>query len=574
MKIPSQRENIESLFKIIRELVPERDIEKLLERVINVSTEILGSDRALLFLYDKKTDGLVFKYGVNVIEGLVEAAHEFSSSVIERAMKGEVIMTSDAQKDEKLMSRKSIREHDIKTILCAPIKSHERLIGVIYTDTRGMPTMLDDERKTYFLSFVDLIADVIGKEQDSHEKEEELSYLKRRLADEILFPEIIGRSSSVDMVKKQIMRIASVDYPVCVLITGESGSGKELIARAIHQAGARSGKPFVVVNCAAIPANLMESELFGHEKGAFTGAHTRKQGFFEVADGGVIFLDEIGELSVELQPKLLRILQFGTFTRVGGRTELSTNVQVVCATSRDLYQDMEGGRFKKALFHRLAVEIVHVPPMRERREDILLLANHFMKDFSEKMDKPLTGIDTNAQKILKGHDYSENNVRELKNIIERAVLKAEGKSITARDIVFSDELLLSTGAHKVIPDSGDAGDDRLIHLDDELVANVLEESRGKMKLERKERPYYRINAVMEKKLILLSLRQSGWKVKPAAKLLGIDHLSLRTKLGTLIRELMDETGGDIAKASRKYRIPPQFLKSKLYLTGIEENGNK
>jgi Nif-specific regulatory protein len=574
VKIPSQKENLEALFQTVQDLVPERDLEKLLERVITVSTEILGAERALLFLYDPKIKELMFKYGVNVEEGLIEDAHDYSTSIIGKAMKGEIVMTSDAQNNDKLKDRKSIREFDIKTVLCAPMMSSEKLIGVIYADTRGMPTMLDDERKAYFTSFVNLIADVIVKEQDLHEKEDELSYLKERLAKQTIFPEIIGRSRVMDAVKQQIMKIVSVEYPVCVLITGESGSGKELIAIAIHQAGVRSMKPFVVVNCAAIPDNLMESELFGHEKGAYTGAHTRKRGFFEVADGGIIFLDEIGELSVKLQPKLLRVLQFGTFTRVGSRSELSTDVQVVCATSRDLYRDMEEGRFRKALFHRLAVEIVHVPPLRERREDILLLANHFMKDFSEKMRKPLTGMDTGAQKMLKGHGFADNNVRELKNIIERAVLKAEGSNITEKDIVFSDDLLFKTSAGYVAGDTVGTGDDRLIHFDEELLANVLEECRGKENLAKKEKPYYRINTAVEKKLILLSLRQSDWMLKPAARLLGIDYLSLRSKLGSMLKEFMDESGDDIIEVSRKHQIPPNFLKSKLYLSSNDEIGNK
>ncbi|MFQ6095994.1 MAG: sigma 54-interacting transcriptional regulator, partial [Candidatus Bathyarchaeia archaeon] len=457
----------------------------------------------------------------------------------------------------------SIKKYNIKTVLCAPLLSDGRMIGVIYADTRGKVTILNAERRTYFLSFVNLITDVIVRNQELNAKDDELSYLKKRMVEKTIFPEIVGGSSTLKVLKEQILRIVSVDYPVSVLITGESGSGKELIARAIHQAGARSGKPFVVVNCAAIPSNLMESELFGHEKGAFTGAHTRKQGFFEVADGGVIFLDEIGELPVELQPKLLRVLQFGTFTRLGGRVELSTDVQVLCATSRDLYSEMEKRRFSKALFHRLAVEIVHVPSLRERKQDILILATHFMKYYAEKMGKQIKGIDTGAQRLLKSHNYEENNVRELKNIIERAVLKTKGDSISEHDIVFSEDLLKGEEVRKTSPEKSEFLGNELIHINEELFSQLLEESKQGEEVEKRERPFYKVYDEMERKLVLQTLKQCNWKIKPAAHLLGINHLRLRSKIGSMIEEFLDENGGDVARVSQTYGIPPKFIQSKM-----------
>jgi transcriptional regulator with GAF, ATPase, and Fis domain len=271
MRLPAQRKDVELLFKTIRDLVPQTDLETLLQHVIKVSTQILGADRTMLFLFDRKSEALVFKYGVNIEEGLIEVAHQFSSSVIERAKKGEFIMAANSQDRKKFSPSNSIYKFDIKTILCAPILTDDRLIGVIYADTKGKKARLDDEKKSYFLTFVELIADLIGRTIDLNDKEGELAYLKKRLVKETLFPEIVGRSPSIKSVKEKILRITAVNYPVSVLILGESGTGKELIARAIHQAGSRSGKPFVVVNCAAIPANLMESELFGHEKGHSRG---------------------------------------------------------------------------------------------------------------------------------------------------------------------------------------------------------------------------------------------------------------------------------------------------------------
>ncbi len=563
VEVPSQKKNIERLFQVVREMIPERDLDVLLEKVINTSTQILGADRALLFLFDQNNNSLVFKFGINIEEGLIEEAHQFSHGVLERALRGEIIMTSDSQEDNEFSDSESIQTFDIRTILCAPIRTNGKLIGVIYADTRGSEIFLDDEMRAFFLSFVDLIADIIEGAIDHHDKVDEISYLKRRLAEETIFPEIVGRSPSIQIMKEKVLRITSVNYPVSVLIMGESGSGKELIANAIHSAGLRSGKPFLTVNCAAIPATLMESELFGHEKGAFTGAISQKRGFFEDANGGVIFLDEIGDLPLELQPKLLRVLQFGTFTRVGGNRELSVDVQILCATSKDLQREMEEERFRKALLHRLAVEVVHVPPLRDRKEDILLLANHFMRFFSDRMAKPLTGIDASAQKILTGHDYKENNIRELKNVIERAVLASDGNKIVAKDIVFSDELLLRPGVEKTVPVLGEITDKELVLVNEGAISRLLEESRQKKCIQRGEKPYYRVYDDVERKLILISLRQSGWKIKPAANLLGINHTNFRPKMKAMLADYSEKCGGDMNRVSREFNIPLDFLKRQI-----------
>jgi transcriptional regulator with GAF, ATPase, and Fis domain len=566
MKLPPRKEDAEMLFRALRELVPENDLDRLLEKVIAISNQILETDRALLFLYDTNSNALVFKYGVNVEEYPIEQALELSSTILERAKKGEIFMLSDSQDTEKSPATESIFRYDIKTVLCSPIVSDEKLLGVIYADTKGRSAILDAEQEAYFLSFVDFIAEIISRVLELHEKGAEIAYLKKRLSEETIFPEIIGQSAVIDDLKEKVMRIVSVTHPVSVLIVGESGTGKELFARAIHRGGTRAGRPFNVVNCAALPASLMESELFGYEKGAFTGAHTRKLGFFEVANGGIVFLDEIGELPPELQSKLLRALQFGTFTRVGGRTEIRVDLQFICATSRDLYVEMEEGRFRKALFHRLAVEVLRVPPLRRRREDILPLANHFMNQFAGSMGKNLTGIDIRAQKLLQERDYTDNNVRELKNVLERAVLNATTGRITTKDIVFSDELLIETGPPPASGDSWHLAGDEFFHLNDDFAAEVFEESKDASGLPREDKPYYRALGEMEKKLILLSLHQAGWKIKPASRLLGINHVSFRSKLSKLIGDLLDEAGGDTTRISKKYGIPLSFLSSKKYRT--------
>jgi len=304
----------------------------------------------------------------------------------------------------------------------------------------------------------------------------------------------------------------------------------------------------------------MESELFGHERGAFTGAIARRKGFFEQADGGVIFLDEIGDLPVELQPKLLRVLQFGTFTRIGGRKELNADVQVICATSKDLYREMQEGRFRKDLFHRIAVEVICLPPLRERKEDILLLANRFMRDFSKKMGKRVESIEPAAQRLLTSHDYRENNVRELKNLMERAVLSARGKRIVKRDIVFSEELFLPEIVRRPDHSEEEIDEGWLVRLNEGLIWRKLDEARGK-DLPKRERPYYRVHEEMERKLILLALRQADWKKKRAADLLGINVLNLRTKLAAMLRDYLDECGGDVQRLIREHRIPLKLVRN-------------
>jgi len=223
------------------------------------------------------------------------------------------------------------------------------------------------------------------------------------------------------------------DNDICVLVLGESGTGKELIARAIHYNGIRKNGPFTVVNCASIPRDLLESELFGHEKGSFTGAYQRRIGKFEQANGGTLFLDEIGELDPSLQSKLLRVIQSRQFERVGGNETLTADVRLVSATNRDLVKAVAQKEFREDLYFRLATFPIMLPPLRERRSDILLLAEHFLKHFCEEVSKPNLGISKKALRLL--YDYAwPGNVRELQNAIQRAVLMADGNTINEKDL--------------------------------------------------------------------------------------------------------------------------------------------
>ena len=245
------------------------------------------------------------------------------------------------------------------------------------------------------------------------------------------FEHMLGSSPRMLHVFESIRKVASTDAPV--LIVGESGTGKELTAQAIHDRSARKERAFVVINCAAIPANLLESELFGHEKGAFTGAHIQRKGRFELAQGGTLFLDEIGELSLELQVKLLRFLQEHRIERVGGRETIAVDARVLAATSINLEQAMREGRFREDLYYRLAVVVIALPPLREREGDLALLGRAFLQRFATEHKKRVTGFSAQGLRAMAQHSWP-GNIRELENRVQRAVIMAEGTKITARDL--------------------------------------------------------------------------------------------------------------------------------------------
>lgn len=259
----------------------------------------------------------------------------------------------------------------------------------------------------------------------------ELKNLKANLEKEFKFENII----SVDKKMQPVFNLVSkvLDNDIAVIIYGESGTGKELIARAIHYNGVRKSRPFIAVNCASIPRELLESELFGHEKGAFTGAHQRKLGKFEIANGGTIFLDEIGELEMVLQAKLLRVIQQKEFERVGGTELIKSDVRIISATNKDLKSAVESKTFREDLYYRLNSFPIHLPPLRERRSDIIVLAEHFLKKFNQKLNKNFKGFSKRALKAI--YDYSwPGNIRELENLIERCMIIAEGNLIDVKDL--------------------------------------------------------------------------------------------------------------------------------------------
>lgn len=281
---------------------------------------------------------------------------------------------------------------------------------------------------------------------------------------------IVGQDRAMESVLEMVHRAAAVDAPV--LITGETGTGKELIAEAIHNGSNRSKKPFIRVNCAAIPENLIESELFGHEAGAFTDAKRARQGRFELADGGTLFLDEIGDMSIQTQAKILHALQEKTFERVGGSRTISSDIRIIAATHRNLEDMIASGTFREDLFYRLSVISIIVPPLRDRRDDLDVLTRHFVEVFRTKYERPVREISPEVMELIRTHDWP-GNVRELRNCIERAVIFSNGTTIRAGDLPaqYLHELTLGI-------DGEASPEDRIDRLNKDIIREALERSGG------------------------------------------------------------------------------------------------
>ncbi|AKF09458.1 sigma-54-dependent transcriptional regulator [Sandaracinus amylolyticus] len=345
---------------------------------------------------------------------------------------------------------------------------------------------------------------------------------------------LIGQSPAMLSIYSVIEKVA--DTPSTVLITGESGTGKELIARALHEKSSRHDKPFIRVNCAAIPRDLIESELFGYEKGAFTGAVTSKPGRFELADGGTLFLDEIGEIPVNMQVKLLRAIQEQEFERVGGIKTIEVDVRLIAATNRDLAQEIKEQRFREDLYYRLNVVQMRLPPLRERQGDIPLLVEHFVKRFRERLKKSrVVGVGDAAMEVLLAHPWP-GNIRELENVIERAMLFCDGERIDVGDL--PPDLRVtppsSPGSHAAVASA------RRAEIDEDDDEDLGEEPTASGEIGLKEL-VREAAAKVERELIVRALQQTGGNVTHTARLLKISRKSLQTKMKELgLREARED----------------------------------
>ncbi len=425
---------IDRIIDINESLSMARDMSSFLERVINLAMDFVMAMRGAFFILEhsgepkaiasRNFDPLMLRIEqVNLIKETILAAVKDGKELI---MPG--IRTSGHLSDT------SLREAGIRSLVCMPARLGDKTHGYLYLDNHlgGEPFPEN------YLPFVRLLCNQIAVGLSNIAVYEETRELKDRFADEAIFYKkemgitgptemIIGKSRDIVTVLDQVRHVAPTDSSV--LITGETGVGKELVAKAIHSLSSRKDGPFIPVNLAALPHDLVASELFGHEKGAFTGAHERQKGRFELADGGTIFLDEIGDLPLNVQVKLLRVLQEGTFERLGSAKPIISNFRVIAATNKDLVVEVEHGTFRRDLFYRLNVFPISVPALRNRKEDIALLAEHFVRKFAAKMGKKIRALPAEALKALLDYRWP-GNVRELEHFIERAVIVSDGSKIT------------------------------------------------------------------------------------------------------------------------------------------------
>ncbi len=430
-KVRSEVSELALLFDISQLLDKSIDLRDVMGPVLKAVAKHTGMVRGTLTLLDRDTGELV-----------IEAAHGLSSGQRQRGrymmgegITGRVVRTGrpmvvpNISEEPLFLNRTKARENlqkDAISFICVPIKMGNEAFGTLSVDRLFDETVSLEEDVRLLAIIASMISQAVRLRVDAQEDRQRLldenTRLQEELRDRFRPANIIGRSHGMQAVFDLIAQVASSE--ATVLIRGESGVGKELVAHAVHYNSPRASKAFVRVNCAALPEAIIESELFGHEAGAFTGATTQRKGRFELADGGTIFLDEIGDLSPHTQIRLLRVLQEREFERVGGTDTVKIDVRIVAATNRDLENLIETKVFRQDLYYRLDVFPVHIPPLRERRTDILELANYFVEKYSKRSVKNVRRISTPAIDMLTRYHWP-GNVRELENCIERAVLLSQ-----------------------------------------------------------------------------------------------------------------------------------------------------
>ena len=429
--------------------------------------EIAPADRAAILLVEQGTAGFSSIHGRDRRLGANQPVHA-SQTILSRVLDENLaVLSNDVVSDETLRDADSLMAPKVGSVLAAPLAAQDKLLGVIYLDASSPGVHFDSD----LLQLVSALGNIAALAIENARHLEWLGGENRRLHEELnIHHSMVGESKAMREVYEFVSRVAGRDSTV--LISGESGTGKELVARAIHENSVRSAKPFVAINCAAITETLLESELFGHERGSFTGAVSQKKGKLEIAEGGSVFLDEIGELAVPMQAKLLRVLQEREFERVGGTRPIKLNIRLIAATNRDLKEASRTGAFRPDLYYRLNVVSLQMPALRERREDIPLLAAFFAANYGQKVKRPVGGISPQARACLMRYDWP-GNVRELENAIERAVVLGSTELILPEDL--PDSILEETAA------SGEpvsALHDGIRQAKKELIERAIEQAGG------------------------------------------------------------------------------------------------
>ena len=423
----SQRVEIQALLEINRKAATLREPEDLEQALLDAAFQLTPAESAAVLLYEQVDSPATSVVGQHRSSELTEV--RVSQTVIRRVLTQQVaVLARDTGAEETLKDVPSLVAAGNHSILCVPLLAHERTLGVLYLSIRNSVQVFNE----IHLETMNAVAAVIGLSLvnafDFQRVRAQAQMLEAALDHE---RPMIGESPVMKKVYDSIARVATAD--TTVLLLGESGTGKEVAARTLHRNSRRSEKPFMAVNCATLGDNLLESELFGHEKGAFTGAVSLKKGLLEMADGGTVFLDEVAELPLTVQAKLLRVLQEREFSRLGSTRPIKVNLRLIAATNKDMPNAVKAGSFREDLWHRLNVVALRMPPLRERREDIPLLANFFLARSSQRCERRVLGINPEAREAIQQYDWP-GNVRELENAIERAVVLGSDSEIQVNDL--------------------------------------------------------------------------------------------------------------------------------------------
>ena len=420
--------NLNALLKISRVVHAIRDLEELQAQLLDLIFEVLPAGRGAILLSDGEGQEFNSLYAKTRHAGQPQLVR-VSRTIARKAMKENVaILGTDVPSSGNLREVKSLVASDVRSLLCVPLSVFQKTIGCIYLDSTNAANRFNEEH-------LQLMAGVAGVSAVALDNARRLQWLEQenqRLSTEIRQDQsLVGEGARMKEIFQFLVRVAPTDSTV--LITGESGTGKELVAKALHRNSPRSNRPFVAINCAAIPETLLEDDLFGHERGAFTGAVAQKKGRLEVADGGVVFLDEIGDLAPSLQVKLLRVLQEREFERIGATHPTKVNIRLIAATNRNLEEAVRDNQFRQDLYYRLAVVSVTMPPLRERREDIPMLTRHFVQKHAMRCRVKARPISREAMAALVNYDWP-GNVRELENAIERALVMGSSEMVLLEDL--------------------------------------------------------------------------------------------------------------------------------------------
>jgi Nif-specific regulatory protein len=474
-----EERQMDLLFEVARSLTSSLDLKTTLESILALLSKLMKLHRGTVTLVDPETETL----SIEMAHGLSEAARKRGIYRIGEGITGRVVATGetevvpDVSKDPRFLDRTKARgdTRRIKlSFLCVPITLGKEILGALSVDKPfKQGTEFHED-----LRLLNIVASIIAQalslhgmmKRDREKLIRENIHLRHELSNRYEYHNIVTRSSRMREVLEMIEQVSGSN--ATVLVRGESGTGKELVAHAIHYGSSRASRRFVVVNCAALPADLLESELFGHEKGAFTGATRRKEGRFEWANGGTLFLDEIGDFPLSTQVKLLRVIQAREFERLGATSTIRVNVRIIAATNKNLEQDVAEGRFREDLYYRINVFPIFLPPLRERKEDIILLAEHFLRKFRKANLKDIRRISTPAIDMLMSYHWP-GNIRELENCIERAVLVCNEGVIRAQHLPAS--LQTADASHTTytgtLPEA-------VANVEREMILEALKSSKG------------------------------------------------------------------------------------------------